>query len=315
MLAPQMKQWESEGRYLTTVLFQHKVFCKDVGSPAAPRERTLLVLHGFPESSFSFHKVVDGLAKLFDRVVLFDFPGYGLSDKPLAHYTYSLFEQADVALQVWKGLGVTGGHVLSHDMGDSVHTELIARHISGLLPASLSAGFKSFTFTNGNMVLDLAQLRLGQKVLLGPAGPLFSHLFANWCSFNVTVRSAQGNDRLPQEETEHMWANLKLQDGHRMSHLVIQYLKDRMRFEKTRWLPSLSLVKEPVHICWGDADAVSPVAVARHLKERVCPRARLTLMPGVGHFCQLSDPDVWLASVGTFYNEECGLSGATEAVA
>ena len=102
MLAPQLKQWESEGRYLTTVLFQHKVFCKDCGNPAAPPDRTLLLLHGFPESSFSFHKVLKGLAKLFDRVVLFDFPGYGLSDKPIANYTYSLFEQADVALQVWK---------------------------------------------------------------------------------------------------------------------------------------------------------------------------------------------------------------------
>ena len=167
MLAPQLKQWESEGRYLTTVLFQHKVFCKDCGNPAAPPDRTLLLLHGFPESSFSFHKVLEGLAKLFDRVVLFDFPGYGLSDKPIANYTYSLFEQADVALQVWKERGVTGGHVLSHDMGDSVHTELVARHVSGLLPAWLSAGFKSFTFTNGNMVLDLAQLRLGQKAQPG----------------------------------------------------------------------------------------------------------------------------------------------------
>jgi hypothetical protein len=28
----------------------------------------------------------------------------------------------------------------------------------------------------------------------------------------------------------------------------------------------------------------------------------------VGHFCQLTDPDVWLASVAAFYNEEFGLS-------
>ena len=48
MLAPQLKQWESEGRYLTTVLFQHKVFCKDCGNPAAPPDRTLLLLHGLP---------------------------------------------------------------------------------------------------------------------------------------------------------------------------------------------------------------------------------------------------------------------------
>ena len=55
MLGPQLREWESDGRYLKTVLFQHKVFCKDLGNPAAPPCRTLLLLHGFPESSFSFH--------------------------------------------------------------------------------------------------------------------------------------------------------------------------------------------------------------------------------------------------------------------
>jgi pimeloyl-ACP methyl ester carboxylesterase len=64
----------------------------------------------------------------------------------------------------------------------------------------------------------------------------------------------------------------------------------------------------------GDADAVAPAEVARHLKEHVCPLARLTLMPGVGHFCQLSEPDLWLASVAAFYKEDCGLSGAAEEV-
>jgi hypothetical protein len=89
---------------------------------------------------------------------------------------------------------------------------------------------------------------------------LFSRL-ANWSGFNRTVQSAQGNDRLTQEDVELMWANVHLQNGHRKNDLVIQYLEDHKRFEKTRWLPSLSLVKEPVHICWGDADAVSPVKV------------------------------------------------------
>ena len=68
-----------------------------------------------------------------------------------------------------------------------------------------------------------------------------------------------------------------------------------------------SFVQGPVHVCWGDADAVSPAPVARYLKEKVCPAATLTLMPGVGHFCQLSDPEPWLASVLGFYRERCGL--------
>lgn len=301
MLAPELKQWEAAGRYVPTDLFQHQIFCREIGNPAAAPDKTLLLLHGFPESSFSYHKVVAGLAQVFERIVLFDFPGYGLSDKPVTNYTYSLFEQADVALQVWRQLGVKGGHLLSHDMGDSVATELAARSVSTALPAWFSAGFKSFTFTNGNMVLDLAKLRLGQKLLLSAAGPIMSKLSSR-AVYEATVRSAHGNDKLSAKDIELLWNGSEYKDGHRKNHLVIKYLNDRKRFEKTRWLPALSLVKEPVHICWGDADAVAPVRVAQYLKQQVCPKATLTLMPGVGHFCQLSDPDIWVKNVTAFYS-------------
>jgi pimeloyl-ACP methyl ester carboxylesterase len=307
MLTPELKQWETEGQYLRTVLFQNKVFCKQVGDPAAAPEKTLLLLHGFPESSYSFHKVVAGMAKVFQRIVLFDFLGHGLSDKPVENYTYSLFEQADLALQVWKQLGVRGGHLLSHDMGASVATELVARHVSATLPAWFSAGFATFTFTNGSMVLDLADLRVTQKLLLSGIGPLVSKLFG-YRAFSQQVRSAHGSDRLSDKDIELLWNNIQQQDGHRKNHLIIKYLNDRKRFEKTRWLPSLSLVKEPIHLCWGDADAVARVEMAHYLKQNVCPGARLTLMPGVGHFCQLSDPDLWVKSVAAFYGLESPLT-------
>ncbi len=63
--------------------------------------------------------------------------GYGLSDKPDHGYSYSLIEQADVALHVWRALGVKGGHVLSHDMGTSVLTELVARQITFTFSTSI----------------------------------------------------------------------------------------------------------------------------------------------------------------------------------
>lgn len=300
MLTPELTQWEAEGQYLKTVLFGNKVFCRQLGNPQATSEKTLLLIHGFPESSYSFHKVVDGLSKVFERIILFDQLGYGLSDKPTENYTYSLFEQADVAMQVWQQLGVKGGHLLSHDMGDSVATELVARHVGGTLPGWFSAGFQSFTFTNGSMVLELAELRITQKLLLSGIGPLLSKLF-NYRTFSQQVRSAHGNDKLSDKDIELMWDNIRQQDGHKKNHLLIKYLNDRKRFEKTRWLPSLSLVKEPIHICWGEADAVARVEMAHYLKDNICPNARLTLMPEVGHFCQLSDPDVWVKSVSAFY--------------
>ena len=300
MLLPELQSWKSEGQFLTTTLFDHAVFYKTYGAANATPEKTLLLLHGFPESSFSYHKIIDGIREYFDRVVLFDMIGYGLSAKPMVKYGYSLAEQADVALQVWKHLGITGGHLLAHDMGNSVATELIARHVSGLLPAWFSADFQSFTLTNGSIVLELADLRITQKILLSKYGRRFSGL-VNYKLFSQQVRSAHGNDKLSDKDIELLWNNSLQNEGHKKTYLTIQYLNGRKRFEKTRWLPSLAKVKLPVHLCWGDADSVARVEMVEYLKKNVCPNATVTIMKDVGHFCQLGSPDIWVKSVMAFY--------------
>ena len=303
MRTPELEQWAADGHYLKIGPFKHQVFYKQYGNISAKSENTLLLLHGFPESSYSYHKIISGMQAVFDRIIVFDMIGYGLSDKPLEHFTYSLFEQADIALQIWKHLGIKGGHLLSHDMGDSVATELVARHVSEILPAWFSDGFKSFTFTNGSMVLELAKLRITQKILLSSWGQTLSNL-STFALFNQQVRSAHGNSKLSEKDVELLWDNVIQQDGHRKNHLMIKYLLDRKRFEKTRWLPGLSQVTLPIHICWGEEDAVAKVAMAHYLKEKICPSATLTLMPGVGHFCQLGSPDIWVEHVGSFYKDK-----------
>lgn len=296
----QQKTWESEGAYIEYGPFKHKVFVKQYGNSKAGADKTILLVHGFPESSFSYHLVVDGLTKVFDRIILFDMIGYGFSDKPVTEYTYSLFEQADVALCVWRHFGVTGGHVICHDMGVSVTTEILARHENNLMPSWFSDGLKSITFTNGSMVLGLAKLRITQKLLLSRYGYNLRKI-ATFKVFQHQVRSAHGNTNLSDEEIEMLWEGNTLQGGHHKSYLTIKYLNDRKRFEKTRWLPALSQTKIPIHLCWGSDDAVARVRMAHYLKENICKDAKLTIMEGVGHFCQLGSPEKWLASVTPFY--------------
>jgi len=298
-MSPELEAWAARGDCFRTALGGHRVYFQQRGDPTADAAGTLLVLHGFPESSYSFHKVADGLARRFRQVVLFDLPGYGLSDKPGQGYGYSLLEQADTALQLWRHLGIRGGHLLAHDMGDSVATELAARQVNGTLPAGFD-GLRSFTFTNGSMVLGLARLRVSQRLLLSRIGPWASRLF-NYRTFVQQVRSAHGTAGLTEQDLQLMWENICLQDGQRKNHLTIRYIEDRRRFETSRWLPALAAIEAPVHLCWGDADAVARVTMAHHLKARIRTDATLSPMPGVGHFCQLSDPAIWLESTGAFF--------------
>lgn len=300
-MASALTDWEKTGEYISYGPFHHKVFVKQMGKSSASPQKTMLLLHGFPESSYSYSKVVNGLLKTFDRIILFDMLGYGLSDKPTKDYTYSLFEQADVAFQVWKYFGVKGGHLLSHDMGDSVATEIVARYENDIMPQWFSEGLQSLTFTNGSMVLELASLRITQKILLSSYGYVLKNM-TTFKLFNQQVSSAHGNKNLSKEDIQILWEANTLQDGHKKTYLTIKYLNDRKRFEKTRWLPALTQTQLPIHICWGDKDAVAKIEMAHYLKKNVCKNASLTIMKGLGHFCQIGSPDKWIKAINNFYN-------------
>ncbi len=298
-LPADIQAWRTAGERLQWPQGDCAIFYREIGETAALPETTALLIHGFPESGFSFHKVVTRLARSFDRIVLIDFPGFGLSDKP-ARLTYSLMEQADALMFCWRALGVRGGHVISHDMGDSILTELIARSVQDLLPGWFSAGLQSATFTNGNMVMEEAALVPMQKLLRHHSlGPLLNPL-TSYRAFRNQVKRTNGAP-FEDSDIEAMWRLNTLQNGHRLAWKIIRYLDERDRFQNPRWLKALGRFDRPVHICWGGADKVSPPAVAHHLKREVCPNATLTLMDGVGHFCQLQAPDRWCDAVLDFY--------------
>jgi pimeloyl-ACP methyl ester carboxylesterase len=301
-MLPELEKWKKAGEYISYGPNGFKIFVKQLGKSSASVQKTLLLIHGFPESSYSYHAVVEGLLKIFDRIILFDMLGYGLSDKPEHNYSYSLLEQADTAFIVWKHFGIKGGHILSHDMGDSVATEILSRHENNLLPVWFSQGIQSMTFTNGSMVLEMAELRITQKILLSKYGHLLSH-FNNFHLFKNQVLSAHGNKNLSDKEIQILFEAAALQEGHQKFYLTIKYLNDRKQFEKTRWLPALKNTQLPIHICWGEDDAVAKVEMAHYLKKEICKNAKLTIMKDLGHFCQLENPKRWVEFVSTFYKE------------
>ena len=89
----------------------------------------LVCFHGFPTSSWDWHASLPWLQKNH-RVLVFDFPGYGLSQKPTDR-SYSLLRQLDAAEALLRHLGIRSFDLLAHDMGNSVACELLRRRESG----------------------------------------------------------------------------------------------------------------------------------------------------------------------------------------
>lgn len=281
-LPPAIAAWQSRGRRVRAL--GDEAFVLDEGPKSDPEP--LLVLHGFPSSGFDFHLALPRLSA-GRRIVIHDHLGFGLSDKP-ERYSYSLHEQADAAIAVWRALGIERGHLLAHDYGTSVATELLARRANGLLPINLS----SVTLCNGSVHLELAHLTPSQRLLRSPLlGPLFARV-AQKPIFKAQLRKILGDPAsVSDEELDWMWT-LMIRDGGRERLPIISgYLDERVRF-RHRWTAALLAFDGPAHVLWGRLDPVAVSAIAERLSTEVC-RARVTWLDRLGHYPMLEDPAAW----------------------
>ncbi|MCV7354934.1 alpha/beta fold hydrolase [Mycolicibacterium fluoranthenivorans] len=281
MLSPTVAAWRDGGRSLDTPA--GRIFVRSAPG-AGP---TVLLLHGFPSSSFDYREVVGHLG---DRAwVTLDFLGFGLSDKPHPH-RYSLFEQADLVERVVAATTTGPVVLIAHDMGTSVATELLARDLEGALPFDLQRA----VLTNGSVILDRASLRPAQKLLRGPLGPLVSRLTNRSGFTRGFARLFSAAHPLSPDEARAQWELLSYKDGHRIAHLLCAYLDERVRYAR-RWHGAVADWPKPLSFLWGLQDPVATVNVLDGLRE-LRPAARVTELPGVGHYPQVEVPELFARS-------------------
>jgi len=279
--------WRARGREIT--IPDGRVFVVDLPAPNA--DTPVLVLHGFPSSSWDFAEAATRLAAR-RRVVLFDFLGFGLSDKPEDH-GYSLFEQAEVAIAVAAHAKISRLHVWAHDMGTSVATELLARRERGLLPFEIA----SVTLMNGSVHVEMAHLTAGQIALKSPVGDLFARFAGTRRVFGAQLKRIFARP-LAEETIDAMWSLLSRADGHLRLPKTICYIEERARFRR-RWIGSLERVDLPVLVAWGAKDPVAVMAIGERVAAAV-PNAELVRWEDLGHYPQMEDPDRVAAEVEAF---------------
>ena len=279
VLPAAVRDWQGGGSLVRTGA--GSVFVRSSSVPTPGTGPTVLLLHGFPSSSYDFRAVTE---RLGDRAWLaLDFLGFGLSDKPRPH-RYSLFEQADIVEQVVAET-VTGPVVLiAHDMGTSVATELLARDLAGKLGFDL----RSAVLTNGSVIIDRASLRPSQKILRGPLGPVLSRLTNRRSFERGFARLFSAGHPLSSAEAEAQWALLARADGHRILHLLSAYLQERVRYAQ-RWHGAVRDWPKPLGFLWATGDPVATTEVLAGLRD-LRPAAEVIELPGIGHYPQIEVP-------------------------
>ncbi|MCC5954068.1 MAG: alpha/beta hydrolase [Acidimicrobiia bacterium] len=267
-----------------------EVFVVDLSGPDT--RPPLLYLHGFPTSSIDLAPVAPRLAE-GRRVVALDLPGYGLSSKP--DRPYSLFAQADVVLAVLVDLGVGEIDLLSHDMGDSVAGEFLARSMLGAHQVTV----RRRVLTNGSIYMDLVQLTDGQQLLLSlpdEAAPAEIAPDAETMATALLATLAPGSE--PTEDLRAAAELVVADGGGRLLARLIRYIEERRRYE-WRWTGALERHRAPLAVLWGAEDPIAVVGMAHRMAERR-PDADLVVLDGVGHYPMLEAPERFADAVAEF---------------
>jgi pimeloyl-ACP methyl ester carboxylesterase len=280
--------WRGRGKEVA--LCGRSVFTVDVGPTGPERRPPLLALHGFPTSSFDFHQVVDGLAT-DRRVLLFDMLGYGLSEKPDTAYTVAA--QADVAMALVARLGVVRLGLLTHDVGDTVGGELLARQLEGAWDVEIT----DRALTNGSIYVDLARLSDGQLLLLALPDERLTDAAAPDRDAVVGGIAAtfSSHSSVDDAATTAQWQMIAHLGGERLLPRLIRYVEER-RLNERRFTGAIERHPSPLSVVWGGDDPIAVPAMTERLR-RARPDLRLAILDGVGHYPMVEAPDRFLGAM------------------
>ncbi len=273
-----IEQWRKRGEIRR--ILGYDIFTVDEGKAV---KGTIVLIHGFPTSSWDWVKIWDVLAANY-RVVALDMLGFGYSDKPRRH-TYSIMEQADLVEALVKDKELKEYHVLAHDYGDTVAQELLARQNEG----TGVGRWQSICFLNGGLFPETHRALLIQKILLSPLGGLANTLSTKK-RFDASVSRTFGPQTKPsRDELVAFWSLINHNNGRHIFHKLITYMTDRIT-HRERWVAALYEAKVPTALINGSYDPVSGAHMVARYKEIIKEPDYIAELAGIGHYPQVEAP-------------------------
>ncbi len=272
--------WKSKGTYFTYNAY--RIFYIQEG-----QGELLLILHGYPYSSFEWSTVFEEFVKRY-RVVVLDLLGMGFSDKPQGH-AYSFEEHAEIVNGLLGHLGIAEAHVIGHDLGVSIAQELLARDTEQHNNFTL----QSVTFMNGGLFMDVYKPRPIQRLLSQSPdfiGKFISKIITKGIT-NRSVRKLFGPKTQPEDAfLDQQWVILNYNDGKSIAYLIGRLVFDKIRYQ-SRWISAMQTTKIPLCLINGPYDPNSGTHMAERYYELIPDPKVYVLEDHIGHWPILENPD------------------------
>ena len=284
-----LNDWKAAGHYFTYK--QQQIFVNESGSG-----ESLLLIHGFPTASWDWYRMWPDLVQEY-HVLAADFLGFGFSDKP-RNYPYSILDQADLLEALLREKGIERVHIISHDYGDTVAQELLARFQESVKKGETGVEIRSLCLLNGGLFPEVHRPLLVQKILMSPLGFIVGRLF-NRAKLGKNFKNIFGPNTQPTEaELDDFWTLVRGNGGRYVFHLLIRYMTERVQYRE-RWVGALQAAKIPLCFINGVADPISGQHMVDRYRELI-PNPQVVELKDIGHFPLIEAPEAVLQHFGDF---------------
>ncbi len=251
-----------------------------------------LLLHGFGASVSSWREVVQPLSA-YGRVIAYDRPAFGLTDRPMpgewsGESPYSLSSQARMLVELLDAKGIDQAVLVGNSAGGTLALYTALNYPARvqalvLVDAAVYAGGPAFPDWLRALLETPQARRIGPLLVRSIQETGMQILIKAWNDPGKITDDIRANYRQP----------LKLANWDRaLYELTIASAPTHI----TERLPELRL---PVLVITGDNDQIVPTEQSLRLAREI-PGARLNVIPACGHVPQEECPQPFMQAVGTF---------------
>jgi pimeloyl-ACP methyl ester carboxylesterase len=252
-------------------------------------DRTFILLHGFGASVFSWREVMTPLA-MYGRVIAYDRPAFGLTERPLrwsGDSPYGAKAQVELLFALMDALHVGRAVLVGHSAGGTI---ALAAALGRPDRVAALVLVDAAVYTTGGGPAWLRALLATPQ--LRHIGPLLVRRIA--MEGDSVIRTAWHDpSAITQAVYDGYHTPLRAQDRDRA-------LWELAAADAAPDLPSrLGTVKLPTLIVTGDDDRIVPTADSLRLAKDI-PAAQLAVVPACGHLPQEERPQAFLNAVTAF---------------
>lgn len=259
-----------------------------IGGSGASGEAVIFV-HGNPDAGGDWEPLMTRIAE-FATVIAPDLPGFGGADKR-ADVDYTLAGYAAHLGGLIGQLGIERVHLVAHDFGGPIALTWAAGHTDRVA---------SVTLINTGVLINYRWHRLAKLWRTPVLGELLMRA-TNDRVAHFVIR--HDNPGLPDQWVDRISGHI-LPRGTKRA--VLGLYRSTRQAHMDALIEPLRAADLDALVVFGDADVYIPAEQANRQRQ-VFPRVRIEMLPGVGHWAWLEQPDRVAEFVVPFLRERVGV--------